>query len=123
MSFVLWIAQVVLAFIFLMAGAMKLAKTKAELGEQMAWVEDVTESRLLTIGVLELLGAIGLILPGITGIGPLLVPLAATGLGLIMILAARLHFQRSEMPNVAVNVILLVLAVFVAWGRFGSYAL
>jgi uncharacterized membrane protein YphA (DoxX/SURF4 family) len=122
MNIVLWMAQIALAFVFLMAGAMKVAKTKAELAERMSWVEDLDESRILSIGILEVLGAIGLIVPAITGVGPLLVPLAATGLAITMLLAARVHLRRSEMPNVAVTVILLVPLVLVAWGRFGDYA-
>jgi hypothetical protein len=122
MNVVLWILQIILAFVFLMAGAMKLAKPKTELGEQLAWVEDFSENTIRSIGALEVLGAIGLILPAITGVAPVLVPLAATGLVINMILAAGVHFRRSEMPNVAVAVILLVPSLLVAWGRFGDYA-
>jgi len=122
MNLVLWMLQIVLAFMFLMAGAMKLAKPKAELGEQLAWVEDFSQNTIRTIGAFEVLGAIGLILPAITGVALVLVPLAATGLAIMMILAAGVHFRRSEMPNVAVAVILLVPSLLVAWGRFGDYA-
>ena len=122
MNVVLWILQIVLAFMFLMAGAMKVAKSKTELGEQMAWVEDFSENTIKAIGALEVLGAIGLILPAITGVGPVLVPLAASGLAITMVLAAVVHFRRSEMPNVAVTVMLLVASLLVAWGRFGDYA-
>jgi uncharacterized membrane protein YphA (DoxX/SURF4 family) len=122
MNIVLWILQIVLAFVFLMAGAMKLAKPKTELGEQLVWVEDFSENTIRSIGALEVLGAIGLILPAITGVAPVLVPLAATGLAITMVLAAGVHFRRSEMPNVAVAVILLVPSLLMAWGRFGDYA-
>ncbi|HET7901849.1 MAG TPA: DoxX family protein, partial [Candidatus Nanopelagicales bacterium] len=74
------------------------------------------------IGVLEVLGAIGLILPGITGIAPFLVPLAATGLALLMIGAIVVHARRGERQPIGANIVLLLLAVFVAWGRFGAYA-
>ena len=121
MNVVLWIVQAVLAFVFLMAGAMKIAKTKEQLAEQMGWVEEFDASRILSIGVLEVLGAIGLILPGATGIGPQLVPLAAIGLGVMMVLAAQVHLRRSEMPNVAVNGILLLGLLVVAVGRFFDY--
>jgi len=122
MNVVLWILQIALAFTFLMAGAMKLAKSKAELGEQLAWAEDFAENTIKMIGVLEVLGAIGLILPALTGVAPALVPSSATGLAVMMVLAAGVHFRRSEIPNVAVTVILLVPALLVAWGRFGDYA-
>ena len=122
MNAALWVVQIVLAFMFLMAGAMKMMKSKVELHEKMGWVEDFSESTIKGIGGLEVLGAIGLILPAVTGIATILVPLAATGLAITMILAAVVHFRRGEMPNVAVTVMLLVLSVFVAWGRFGDYA-
>jgi len=122
MNAALWIVQIVLAFMFLMAGGMKLMKSKEELGEQMGWVEDFSGNTIKAIGGLEVLGAIGLILPAVTGIAPVLVPLAATGLAVTMVGATIVHFRRGEMPNVAVTAMLLVLSVFVAWGRFGDYA-
>ena len=122
MNAALWVVQIVLAFMFLMAGAMKMMKSKDELHEKMGWVEDFSESTIKGIGGLEVLGAIGLILPAVTGIATILVPLAATGLAITVALAAVVHFRRGEMPNVAVTVMLLVLSVFVAWGRFGDYA-
>ena len=122
MNAALWAVQIVLAFMFLMAGAMKMMKSKDELRERMGWVDDFSESTIKGIGGLEVLGAIGLILPAVTGIATVLVPLAATGLAITVALAAVVHFRRGEMPNVAVTVMLLVLSVFVAWGRFGDYA-
>lgn len=122
MNAALWIVQIVLAFMFLMAGAMKMMKSKDQLREQQGWVEDFSESTIKGIGGLEVLGAIGLILPAVTDIATVLLPLAATGLAITMVGAAVVHFRRGEMPNVAVNVMLLVLSVLVAWGRFGDYA-
>ena len=122
MNVALWIVQIVLAMMMLMAGAMKVMKSKEELHERMSWVEDFSENTLKTIGGLEVLGAIGLILPAVTGIAPVLVPLAAVGLAITMIGATVVHVRRSEMPNVAITVMLLAMAVFVAWGRFGDYA-
>jgi hypothetical protein len=74
------------------------------------------------IGTVEVLAAIGLILPAVLDIAPVLVPLAAVGLILLMIGAAVTHGRRKESRNVAVNVVLLLLAAFVAWGRFGPYS-
>jgi hypothetical protein len=69
------------------------------------------------------LGAIGLILPALTGIAPVLVPLAATGLAITMVLAAVMHLRRGDgAASVVPNIVLFSLAVFVAWGRFGAYA-
>ena len=122
MNVVLWLLQIVLAFMFLMAGATKLARSRAELGEQMDWVEDVSGNAIKAIGGLEVLGAVGLILPAITDVATVLVPLAATGLAVTMVGATILHLRRSEMPNVFITVMLLIFAVVVAWGRFGDYA-
>ena len=62
------------------------------------------------------------VLPAAVHIAPILVPLAAIGLVLVMVGAAVVHTRRNEPMNVAVNVVLIALAVFVAWGRFGPYS-
>jgi len=123
MNTALWIVQGLLAAAFLMAGIMKIAKSKPELAEKMGWVDDFSEGVIKTIGGLEILGAVGLILPGLTGIAPVLVPLAAVGLGLTQVGAIVVHGRRAEMQNVAVSAVLLAMTVFVAWGRFGDYSL
>lgn len=123
MNTALWIVQGLLAAAFLMAGIMKIAKSKPELAEKMGWVDDFSEGVIKTIGGLEVLGAIGLILPGLTGIAPVLVPLAAVGLGLTQVGAIVVHGRRGEMQNVVVSAVLLAMTVFVAWGRFGDYSL
>ena len=88
----------------------------------MAWVEDFGQGTIRFIGVMELLGAFGLIVPAALDIAPVLTPLAASGLAIVMVLAAGVHFRRSEPSNIAVNAVLFVLAVVVAWGRFGRYS-
>jgi len=123
MSTALWIVQGLLAAAFLMAGLMKVVKSKAELSERMGWVDDFSEGVIKAIGGLEILGAIGLILPGISGITPVLVPLAAVGLGLTQVGAIVVHGRRGEMQHVVVSVVLLAMSAFVAWGRFGDYSL
>ena len=123
MNTALWIVQGLLAAAFLMAGFMKLSKSKPELSEKMGWVDDFSVGTIKVIGGLEILGAIGLILPGITGIAPVLVPLAAVGLGLTQAGAIVVHGRRGEMQNVVISAVLLVMTVFVAWGRFGDYSL
>lgn len=118
MATVLMIVQVVLAFAFFMAGVMKLMKPKDELRDKMAFVEDFSQQTIRAIGAVEVLGALGLILPWLTGIMPVLVPLAALGLALTMIGAMIVHIRRGEMPMVGTNVMLLAMALFVAWGRW-----
>lgn len=122
MNIVLWIVAIALALAFLAAGLSKLVQSKEKLAPRMAWVEDFETGPIKTIGALEVLGAIGLVLPGVTGIAPILVPLAATGLALLMIGAIVVHARRGETQAIPVNVVLLLLAVFVAWGRFGPYS-
>lgn len=123
MNIALWILQVLLAVIFLMAGFMKASKSKDELkesgGERMAWVDSVSASNVRLIGILEVLIGLGLILPHLTGILPWLTPLAAVGFVCTMIGAIMLHLKRGDgMQPVVFNSVLLLLALFVAYGRF-----
>jgi uncharacterized membrane protein YphA (DoxX/SURF4 family) len=121
LNLVLWIISGLLAAAFLGAGVMKLTQPKDQLAAKgMAYVEDFSPGTIKAIGALELLAAIGLILPPLLGIAPVLAPLAAAGLALIMIGAIIVHVRRKE--QFAFNVVLLVLAGVVAWGRFGPYA-
>ena len=118
MNVALWIVQGLLAVAFLMAGSMKVMKPKEELAGRMEWVNDFSAGAVKTIGILEILGALGLILPLATGILPWLTPVAAVGLALTMIGAAITHGRRKEFPMIVPNAVLLLLAAFVAYGRF-----
>ena len=118
MGIALWVVQVLVAAAFLMSGATKLSQPKEKLLKNMAWVEDFSQPTLRIIGALEVLGAIGVVLPALTGIVPWLTPLAALGLVLTMIGAALTHLRRTEYGGIAVNAVLFVLAAFVAYGRF-----
>jgi uncharacterized membrane protein YphA (DoxX/SURF4 family) len=118
MGIALWVVQVLLAAAFLVSGATKLSQPKEKLLKNWAWVEDFSEPEVRIIGALEVLGAIGIVLPALMGILPWLTPLAALGLVLTMIGAALTHLRRAEYSNIAVNALLLILAAFVAYGRF-----
>ena len=118
MGIALWAVQVLVAASFLVAGATKLSQPKEKLVKNMAWVEDFSQGTVRLIGALEALGAIGVVVPALTGIVPWLTPLAALGLVLLMIGAALTHLRRTEYGNIAMNAVLLVLAAFVAYGRF-----
>ncbi|TDD44546.1 DoxX family protein [Nonomuraea terrae] len=122
MNALLWVLQAVLAAVFGLAGAMKSTQPRERLRPVLAWVEDFSPAQVRLIGVVELLAALGLILPAATGVAPVLTPLAAAGLAITMIGAAVTHARRAEPPAIAVNVVLFVAAVVVAWGRFGPYA-
>jgi putative oxidoreductase len=112
----LWVVQILLALAFGMAGLMKLTTPAVELAKMLPF--SVGLARF--IGVSELAGALGLLLPALTRIRPLLTPLAASGLVLVMILAAIFHILRGEFGSVPVNFILGGLASFVAWGRLSA---
>lgn len=123
MNIVLWILQVLLALLFGASGTMKAVSQKESLkksgGERMAWVDSLSDTNLKIVGGLEVLAAIGLILPLATGILPWLTPLAAVGLILTMIGAIALHLQRGDgAPSIVTNVVLLAISAFVAYGRF-----
>lgn len=123
MNVVLWIIAGVLGVAFLAAGAMKVAQPKDKLAAQgLAWTDDFSPGMIKLIGALEVLAAIGLVLPAALDVARLFVPLAATGLVLLMIGAALTHLRRKENQPVVINAVLLLLAAFVAWGRFGPYA-
>lgn len=118
MNTVVWIAQILLALAFGMAGAMKATQPKEKLAANMGWVNDFSQNTVRGIGTLEMLGAIGLILPALTKIFPVLTPVAAVGLVLVMGGAIFTHFRRKEYPMIAVNLVLLAIAAFIAYGRF-----
>jgi uncharacterized membrane protein YphA (DoxX/SURF4 family) len=122
MDLALWIVAIVLAVAFVGSGLMKLALPKDKLvANGQGWAQDVTPANIRLIGVAEVLGAAGLILPPIVHVAAVLVPLAAVGLVFVMGGAVVVHARRGEAINIVVNVVLLALAVFVAWGRFGPY--
>jgi uncharacterized membrane protein YphA (DoxX/SURF4 family) len=118
MSTALWVVQVLLAAAFVVSGATKLSQPKEKLLKKWAWVEDFSQGSVRIIGALEVLGAIGIVVPALTGIVPSLTPLAALGLVLTMIGAALTHLRRAEYGPIAVNAVVLILAAFVAYGRF-----
>lgn len=115
----LWIITGLLATLFLASGTAKLARPKEKLTTSMAVLEDFSPSAIKTIGALEILAAIGLVLPATLDIAPALVPLAAVGVALLMTGATAAHLRRRETQAAVVPLALLALAVLVAWGRFG----
>jgi putative oxidoreductase len=112
----LWVAQVLLGLAFTMAGVMKTTQPIAELGKAMPWVNDLP-NLVRFIGLSELLGGIGMILPSATRIQPKLTGFAGVGLVTVMVLAAGFHVMHSEFQALPVNFVLGGLAAFVAWGR------
>ena len=120
MNIALWIIAGLLAAGSLGSGAMKLARPKEKLAASgMGWVEDFSAGAVKSIGILEVLAAVGLILPAALGIAPVLVPLAAVGLVVLMVGAIITHLRRHEAKAIVENLAVLALAGLVAWGRFG----
>lgn len=118
----LWIASVFLALAFFAAATNKLIREKPELEQTMPWSAEFSERQLKYISFAEIAGALGLILPEVTGIFPILTPIAALGLAVVQVFAFRVHRRRGETRAMSVNVVLFALAVFVAVGRFFVHA-
>lgn len=123
MNITLWIIASVLALAFLAAGAMKLGQPQEKLAASgMGWTEGVAPGAIKAIGLVEVLGALGLILPAVTGIATFLVPVAATGLAIVMVGAIVTHLKRGEKQMAVINIVLAALALIVAVGRYGTWA-
>jgi putative oxidoreductase len=114
---ILWIAQGLLGAMFLMAGATKAFQPVEALAESLPWVTSTPILLVKFIGISELLGGLGLILPSLLKIKPFLTVWAALGLVVVMILAALFHASRGEFSVIGMNVILMSFAAFIAWGR------
>ena len=121
MNIALWIIAGLLAAVFLIAGANKLFIPQQKLAKAPGggWVLDFSGGFVKTLGAVEIVGAAGLILPALLDIGPVLVPLAALGLAVIMTGAATVEFRRQEFKHMVLNLTYLALIIFVACGRFG----
>jgi uncharacterized membrane protein YphA (DoxX/SURF4 family) len=113
----LWLAQVLLAAVFAMVGFMKLTISAADLAQKMPAGMLMPLALVRFIGVAEVAGAIGLILPSATRILPVLTPVAARALALVMALAAILHTSRSEFSSLPLVLVLGAVALFISWGR------
>ena len=117
MNIVIWVIQLGLAVVFLLAGATKAFQPMVELNAQVPWTVGTPGWVPRLAGYSELAGALGLVLPSVLRIRPGLTPLAAAGLGLVMVLAAIFHLMRGEMQMIPVNLVLLVVSGFVYYGR------
>ena len=114
----LWVVQVLVGVLFLLAGLGHAVMPIDQLAAQNPWIGGAMGHFVRFIGVAELLGGIGMILPAATRIKPGLTPLAALGLATIMVLAAITHIARGEPQMIGINIVLGGLAAFVAWGRW-----
>ena len=120
MNIALWIAQALLALVYLAAGGLKIVRPREQLvaSGNLDWMKDSSDAGVKAVGLVEILGALGVILPWLTGIAPILTPIAAIGLVVVQIGALRVHLVRHERQPCPANVLLLLLAAFTAVGRF-----
>jgi hypothetical protein len=117
MNIALWIAQGLLAFAMFAAGTMKVVTPHAKLSEKMKWAATWPATMVKLLGVAEVLGAIGIVVPWLTGVLPILTPVAACCLLVIMGGAVKTHLDLKE--PVVPPAILGAICIFVALGRFG----
>jgi uncharacterized membrane protein YphA (DoxX/SURF4 family) len=121
MNIALWCAQILLAAVFLGSGTVKSLWPKERLvASGQTGVQFFSQPAIRLIAASELLGAVGVILPWLTGIAPVLTPIAAIGLAVVMVGAAVTHARLREPQNVAVNTVLFAVCLFVAWGRLAG---
>lgn len=113
----LWIAQGLLALMFIMAGMMKATQEIEVLAESLPWVASTSVGLVRFIGISELLGGLGLILPSLFRFKPVLTVWAALGLAVVMVLAAGFHVSQGESAVIGINFVLMGIALFIAWGR------
>lgn len=122
MNIALWVAQILLAALYGMAGIMKTFQT-AKAKEQLPWAKNRSDGFVRFVGTSELLGALGLVLPLVTGVLPWLAILAAIGLMLIQLLAVFTeHLPKREFNVIPINIVLIAVSVFIVLGRWALFS-
>jgi hypothetical protein len=119
MNLALWIAQGLVALAMFAAGALKIVTPRVKLAEKFKWVASWTDARVKLLGLAEVLGAVGLVVPWLTGIAPFLTPVAALCLMVLMGGAVKTHLDLKE--PIVPPAVLGALALFIALGRFGVF--
>jgi hypothetical protein len=124
MTIAYWITAALLAVVYLMSGGMKITQSKEALvASGQNWAKNVNPALPKLVGLLEVLGAIGIILPPLTGIAVVLAPIAAIGLALVQAIAIVVHVRMKDTKSLVVNFILLALAVVVAQFAFSVFTI
>jgi DoxX-like family len=116
-TIVLWVAQLLLAAAYALFGSMKATQPLDQLAAMMTWIPDFPPLFVRTLGVVEVLGAVGLILPSLTRIQPRLTVFAALCILVHQLCAVTLHVSKGEFGVLGLNVVLIALAAFIFWGR------
>lgn len=114
----LWVLQILLAGLFIMAGASKLFTPLEDQRTAMEWAKHTSDGAIYFAGLAEILGGLGLILPALLRIMPWLTSLAALGLAIVMLLAAALNGSIGESNAIMPTILIAGIALFVAWGRY-----
>ena len=123
MAVAAWIVQILLAVAMLGAGGTKLARNRKDLiSGNMAWAEDFSDNAVKLIGAVEVLGAIGLVLPWLLGVLPVLTPIAGAALAAVLLGAVVVHARRKEWSGITPPLVLAAMGVFVAVVRFADLA-
>lgn len=118
LDFWLWVAAAIAALFYVFAFYLKVIQPKEKTAAMMPWVGTASPAFVNFVGLVDLAGGLGLILPLATGILPFLTPLAALGTIVLQVLAIGFHGRRGETKQtVGLNIILLAIGVFVLWGR------
>lgn len=117
MNAALWVVQALLAATMLWAGSLKIFQSVEKTAAMWPWAGEVPAWFVRITGVVDLLGAGGLLLPGLLRIKPVLTPIAAVAIVVLMVCASVFHIARGEASQIGVNVAFAALAGLVAWGR------
>lgn len=116
-TFALWVAQLLLAAAYVFFGSMKATQPLDQLAMMMTWIPSFPPAFVRTLGVIEVLGAIGLIVPALTRIRPRLTVIAALCILVHQLCAVALHVSKGEYGVLGLNFVLIALATFIFWGR------
>ena len=117
MNIALWVLQALVGVVFIAAGSMKVFRAEPAPAQGKKQVGELSRGLATFIGICELLGGLGMILPALTGILPWLTPLAAACLAVVMILAAGFHLAHREYSGIPLIVVLFLMVAFIAVGR------
>lgn len=114
----LWVLQILLAFMFLMAGASKFFTSLEAQRTSMEWAKHASNAVIYIAGLAEILGGLGLILPSLLRIMPWLTSIAALGLAIVMLIATALNISIGESKAIMPTILIAGITLFVAWGRY-----
>jgi hypothetical protein len=117
LNIVLWLMQILLAILLVWAAFTKLFEPIEKLSAMWPWTGQVPVAFVKFTGVVDMLGALGLILPSLFRIKPILTPVAAIALCILMVCAIVFHIVRGEGTLIGINIVITGIAAFVAWGR------